>query len=88
MKLAKREDDFLQVQNKINLVLNNFNLSILNLELQIAYKLYLGSEKDFEDVRYLYQEFKEKLDKNEPTNFVNKLKVKDKLIHLGGEYEK
>lgn len=32
------------------------------LELQIAFKLYLGSGKDFEDARHLYNIFKDHLD--------------------------
>jgi len=43
------------------LVLNEFDINISTSELQIPFKLYLGSEKDYEDARYLYQEFKEKL---------------------------
>ncbi len=34
------------------------------IELQIAFKLYLGSEKDFEDAKHLYVVFKEQLDHN------------------------
>ena len=29
-------------------------INISPIELQIAYKIYLGSDKDYEDARYLY----------------------------------
>ena len=83
LKLAKNEEDFLPFQNNRILVLNNFPLNISCLELQIAYKLYLGSEKDYEDARYLYQEFKEKLNKEEVIKFADELKVRNKMNYLG-----
>ena len=75
-------------QNRNILVLNQFDINISTLELQIPFKLYLGSDKDYEDARYLYQEFKEKINKNKLIDFVDKFKVSDKLIYLSDEFEK
>lgn len=42
-------------------LLNGKPLYISPIELQIAYKLYLGSDKDVEDAYYLYELFREHL---------------------------
>lgn len=47
--------------------------------MQIAYKLFLGTEKDLEDAKHLYDLFKEKLNKEELLYLIDKLKVKDKF---------
>jgi len=41
--------------------LNGEILPIAHIESQISYKLYLGSEKDIEDAKYLYDIFEKKL---------------------------
>ena len=43
-------------------ILNSEKLKTSEMELQIAFKLNLGSEKDLEDARYLYNIFRENLD--------------------------
>ena len=45
------------------------------LELQIAYKLYLDTEKDFEDAVHLYTTFEESLSSTELEHWVGKLDV-------------
>lgn len=52
------------------------------LELQIAYKLYLGSEKDFEDALHLFNVFEDDLKAGKLENYCKKLKVKDELDEL------
>lgn len=39
-------------------------LFISPIEIQIAFKLWLGSEKDIEDAVYLFELFKDKLNRN------------------------
>jgi hypothetical protein len=46
-------------------------------ELQIPYKLFLGSEKDIEDARFLFKLFKDNLNIVLLKMFLNKLKVSD-----------
>ncbi len=53
------------------LLLNGHPLPISDFELQIAYKLFLGSEKDIEDARFLYHLFRDKL---EPDSLMGKIK--------------
>jgi hypothetical protein len=47
--------------NSLEVILNDTSMTIGSLETQIAYKLYLGSDKDVEDARYLFELFREKL---------------------------
>src|SRR5208337_1724697 len=49
------------MSEKIKVVLDGGHLYISPLELQISYKLYLGSDKDFEDARHLYRFLKDYL---------------------------
>ncbi len=64
---------------KIKVIIKDKILYISPLEMQIAYKLLLGSDKDLEDAKHIYELFKEKLDKEELTSLINKLKVKNKF---------
>jgi len=57
-------------------LLTEGSLMISPLEMQIAYKLYLGSDKDLEDAKYIYELFKESLDMDELNKLVGKLKVR------------
>ena len=47
------------------------------LELQIPFKLYLGTEKDIEDAKHLYLLFKTELDLDALKEFNRKLKVEE-----------
>ena len=47
------------------------------LEMQIAFKLSLGSDKDLEDAKHIYELFKEKLNNGELLGLVSKLKVEE-----------
>ncbi|MBI1974100.1 hypothetical protein HYS54_04775 [Candidatus Micrarchaeota archaeon] len=53
-------------------------LRISPIELQIAYKLKLGSRKDIEDADFLYELFKEKLDKEQLGKYCAALEVSGK----------
>ena len=75
--------DKYSLDNAIHVNLEDEELYISPLELQIAYKLFLGSEKDLEDARFLFKLFKEHLNKSKLTEFVRQLKVNDKLKYLG-----
>ncbi len=50
-------------------------INISPLELQIAYKLWLGSDKDVGDARFLYKLFEEVIDENELVEWCRKLGV-------------
>ena len=75
VKFPKNELDIWTIENKRKVILNNKILFISLLELQIPFKLFLGSEKDIEDARYLYRLFKDKLDIKLLTEFNRKLNI-------------
>jgi hypothetical protein len=55
--------------------IGNESINISPIELQIAFKLYLGSDKDIEDAVYLYDIFLEHLSKLKLKQYMNILKV-------------
>jgi len=64
VKFPKTKYNQYSLQKKITVMLNGNKINTSELELQIAFKLKLGSEKDFEDSRHLYKVFKEHLNIN------------------------
>ena len=50
-------------------------IAISPIELQIAYKLFLSAEKDFEDALHLYQVFEGQLDEDRLQTYVTELEV-------------
>jgi hypothetical protein len=73
----KAEDlDNWVLKNGRQVRLNRYALKISPIELQIAYKLFLGSKKDIEDARHLYQLFKENLNPKLLSDFLLKLDKK------------
>lgn len=75
MKFPDKNMDEYALSNRMKVVLNERVLFISKLELQIAYKLFLGSEKDIEDAKYLYNIFKENLKITELNEFIRRLGV-------------
>ena len=63
------------------------SIRISPIELQLAYKLYLGSDKDYEDAAHLYTIFRENINKEELKNFIKKLDIKTRVVKrvLGNE---
>lgn len=49
------------LDHRLRVLLNNRTLFISPIELQIAFKLFLGSDKDYEDAKHLFLIFKEHL---------------------------
>lgn len=74
-KFPKLEIDFWTLEKRIKVTLNDYQLFISPLELQIPFKLYLGSQKDIEDARHLYKLFKDYLNKKLFGEFNQKLKT-------------
>lgn len=75
IKFPNAELDYWALQERKKVLLNNELLFISPLELQISFKLFLGSEKDIEDARHLYRLFKDKLDSGLLREFNRKLKI-------------
>jgi len=59
---------------------NGKTVYISPLELQIAYKMFLGSLKDMEDAKFLFELFEDRLDKKALLNFLKALKVKNRNV--------
>jgi len=77
------------MSERIKVVLDKNYLYISPLELQISYKLYLGSDKDLEDARHLYLFLKNYLDVYRFKYFLREMKIKKGLIKeiLGEDIE-
>jgi hypothetical protein len=75
VKFAKAELDFYTLDNRLEFVLNGKPLFISPLELQIAYKLYLGSSKDVQDAYHIYRLLAAYLDKGKLKAFIKQLDV-------------
>ena len=59
----------------LEVVVNGRCIPISPLEQQIAYKLFMGSEKDIEDARFLFKLFEENLDRQRLNSYLDALKV-------------
>ncbi len=75
LKFPNSKENFYSIKNKLKVILNGEELITSELEMQIAFKLKLGSDKDFEDARHLYKTFKEHLNINKLRSHINELKV-------------
>jgi hypothetical protein len=71
MKLPKKEIDRMTFRSKIKVKLGNIELNIAELEPQIAFKLFLGSEKDYLDAKHLYDVLERYLDKDKLHSYIN-----------------
>ncbi|USH00471.1 hypothetical protein K1720_03135 [Thermococcus argininiproducens] len=59
IKLPKDRFHLEALKQRIETMINDRRIFISPIELQIAYKLYLGSEKDIEDAIFLYELFRD-----------------------------
>ncbi len=79
-KFPKMDLDNWVIENSKQVILNRkFHIRTSPIELQISYKLFLGSEKDIEDARYLYKLFEKTLDANLLKYFLKNLDKEDKF---------
>lgn len=82
VKFARDEFDRASLTNSITARIGGEVLPIGPLELQIAYKLYLGTQKDFEDAVHLYLLFEESLSEARLEEWSAKLDVEDEYERL------
>lgn len=76
IKFIKDDIDLFTIEQRNQLILNNkHHLYISPIEVEIPYKLYLGSEKDIEDALYLWDIFKDYLDMSLIRRFMKALHV-------------
>ncbi len=85
LKFVKNDLDRYSLENRRLVKIAARSLYISPLELQIPYKLFLGSEKDIEDARFLFKLFKDRLNIALLRMFLTELKVPDNdaKIYLG-----
>ncbi len=75
MKFPKTKYNHYSLEHKIEVLLNGKKIMTSELELQIAFKLKLGSDKDFEDARHLFKVFEKHLNKTMLQNHIVELRV-------------
>ncbi len=81
LKFVKKPIDRLAIDNKMKVMFNTkYSMYISPIELQIAFKLWLGSDKDYEDARYIYNIFKEYIDAQKLNRFISELRVKKETV--------
>ena len=76
LKFIKDEVDRQVLANRLEVRLPDADYFISPIEIQIAYKLYLGSEKDIEDALYLWELFKGNIDQVGLKNSMEILRVR------------
>jgi hypothetical protein len=79
MKFEKNPLDSWSLDNRVEVAMNGNSIFISPMELQIAFKLFLGAEKDIEDAKHLYNIFADKLDRELFEGFLAKLDKDDKF---------
>jgi len=81
-KFIKNKVEEFVLENRLKILLNDNLLYISPIEIQLAYKLYLGSEKDIMDAAYLYELFQESIIRSEVEYWANYFNVHDKLFNF------
>jgi len=82
VKFPTDEFDRASLSNAIDARIGDETVPIGPLELGIAYKLYLGGQKDFEDAAHLYTLFGESLSTAELETWAERLSVTDRYDRL------
>ncbi|MHC1605329.1 MAG: hypothetical protein ACXQTP_05115 [Candidatus Methanofastidiosia archaeon] len=75
LKFVKDDFERYSIDNRLKIMMGKKHLFVSPIELQIPYKIYLGSDKDIEDAIYLWDIFKEKIDKHLLRKFIKELNV-------------
>jgi len=83
LKFLKDDVDRTVLQERIEVCLTENSVFISPIEIQIAYKLYLGSEKDIEDALYLWEIFKDDLNLTGLKTWMKNLNVKRDEYGIG-----
>jgi hypothetical protein len=75
LKFVKDYFDNFSLKNALKVMIGDHEMKISPIELQIPYKLYLSGDKDIEDAIYLYEIFKETIDRKTLKNFLKEFDV-------------
>jgi len=82
LKFAHDRYSRISLRNTMRVCFNDDDLQIGSLELQIAYKLRMGAQKDFEDALYLYHLLGSTLNSSRLEAYVEDLGVEDEYEQL------
>lgn len=83
IKFPKKETDFLSFNSPLKVIVNKRTFFMSPLEVQIPFKLWLGTEKDIEDAIHINELFKDKLNKEFMANVSSKLGVQKEMEKYG-----
>ncbi len=79
LKYAKNEIDFMSLNGAVEVIVNHSSIKISPLEIQIPFKVWLGTEKDLEDAVHLYELFRDKLNIKIISSMAKKLKIEKQM---------
>ena len=86
VKLARTSVHRYALTHAVKVVVNDrFTIRVSPIELQIAYKLYLGSEKDVGDAVFLYTLFRDYIDRGELEKWCTELRVDCEVLEEAGK---
>jgi len=75
LKCAKRQIDFETLENKFIVHIGECKLYMCSLEMCIAYKFYLGSQKDIEDAVHIFCVLKDSIKLNMLKRYLSILEI-------------
>jgi hypothetical protein len=82
LKFIKDNFDRFSFKNKLEVLFDSLSLFVSPFELQIPYKLYLGSNKDIEDAVYLWDLVKNHVDEALMEEFMETFQVRGDLYGI------
>jgi len=82
LKFASDSADYTSLRNTTTVTLDGESFHIGSLEFQIAYKLDMGTQKDYEDALYLYEVTEPNLNTRQLEEYVERLGVEDEYDGL------
>ncbi len=86
VKFVSNEAGRHAMKNALDVRLKGREVRISPLELQIAYKLFLGSEKDIEDARFLFKLLEEHLDREVLAGFIRQFEIPEERVEMLGGF--
>jgi hypothetical protein len=83
LKFVRSEIDRFSLENRLKVVIDDESIYIPPPEVQIPYKLYLGSVRDIEDAVYLWEIFKDYINIYTLHHYMKKLGVEGEQYGIG-----
>ena len=88
LKFLNDKLDYYSLKNRVEVVITTTNITaaarktmfVSPFEIQVAYKMFLGSEKDYEDAEFLFELFKDKINMVELTRLLELLEVDQSVV--------